>query len=70
MDNNVTVHKTKAVFAHNLSGKHFNPTSCGVIRNQRSEITSTFGGGGGGGGGALEKSSPLCNFEPMNTMLT
>ena len=25
-------------FAYNLSGKHFNPTSCGVIRNQRSKI--------------------------------
>ena len=35
-------------FAYNLSGKHFNPTSCGVIRNQRSKIrrsniTSTAG---------------------------
>ena len=29
---------TKAVFARYLSGKHFNPTSCGVIRNQRSKI--------------------------------
>ena len=25
-------------FAYNFSGKHFNPTSCGVIRNQRSKI--------------------------------
>ena len=25
-------------FAYNLSGKHFTPTSCGVIRNQRSKI--------------------------------
>ena len=25
-------------FAHYLSGKHFNPTSCGVLRNQRSKI--------------------------------
>ena len=25
-------------FAYNLSGKHFSPTSCGVIRNQRSKI--------------------------------
>ena len=24
--------------AYNLSGKHFNPTSCGVIRNKRSKI--------------------------------
>ena len=35
-------------FAYNWSGKHFNPTSCGVIRNQRSKIrrsniTSTAG---------------------------
>ena len=35
-------------FAYNLSGKHFNPTSCGVIQNQRSKIrlsniTSTAG---------------------------
>ena len=27
-------------FAYNLSGKHFNPTSCGVIRDQRSKIHS------------------------------
>ena len=25
------------IFAHYLSGKHFNTTSCGVIRNQRSK---------------------------------
>ena len=25
-------------FAHNLSGKHLNPTLRGVIRNQRSKI--------------------------------
>ena len=35
--------------AHNFSEKHFNPTSCGVIRNQRSKILrfyiiSTIGG--------------------------
>ena len=28
----------KQFFARNLSGKHFNPTSCAVIRNQRSKI--------------------------------
>ena len=28
----------KQFFAYNFSGKHFNPTSCGVIRNQRSKI--------------------------------
>ena len=38
----------KQFFAYNWSGKHFNPTSCGVIRNQRSKIrrsniTSTAG---------------------------
>ena len=26
----------------NLSGKHFNPTSCGVIRNQRSKIRRSY----------------------------
>ena len=42
-------HVTDAVFfAYYLSGKHFNPTSCGLIRNQRSKIrrsniTSTSG---------------------------
>ena len=38
----------KQFFAYNWSGKHFNPTSCRVIRNQRSKIrrsniTSTAG---------------------------
>ena len=39
----------KQFFAYNFSGKHFNSTSCGVIRNQRSKIRrfniiSTSGG--------------------------
>ena len=34
---------TEAVFfAYNWSGKHFNPTSCGVIRNQRSKIRRSY----------------------------
>ena len=28
--------------AHNFSEKHFNPTSCGVIRNQRSKIRQFY----------------------------
>ena len=50
---------TNVVFAHNLSGKHFNPMSCGVIRNQhkklrRFNIIST-GGGYGVREGALRR---------------
>ena len=32
------ISRDQSSFAQNLSGKHFNPTLCGVIRNQHSKI--------------------------------
>ena len=38
----VTWPPKKAVFAHNSSGLHFYPTSCGVIWNQRQKYIKTY----------------------------